>query len=413
VRILFVAHPSSIHTARWISQLPLDDWDIHLFPVHDGLVHAALHDITVHSFYRTWPFENNPNVRRKGLYWPVLKGRGKIKKCLEHIIPGKGSNAARLAGLIQSLKPDVIHVLEMQPAGYLLLEAARRINGGPRPPCVYSSWGNDLFYHGRERLHEERIRSFLAECDYYIADCQRDEKLVRDFGFRGKMLGVFSAAGGFDLKRMSTFRQPGPSSSRRVIALKGYQDVSGADSRAALNALTECRDLLHGYELVVYSVSDAIRGQLNEMARIDGLKVTELPNSPHDEMLRLFGRSRVAIGISATDGTPNAMLEAMVMGAFPVQTDTVSTPEWIDDGRNGLLVSIETASIRRALERAIADDELVDQAAEINAELTRRLAKEIVQPQILEIYRQVAGQDCVRERPSSGQFEKVARASGP
>ena len=79
-----------------------------------------------------------------------------------------------------------------------------------------------------------------------------------------------------------------------------------------------------------------------------------LPPSPNDEIIKLMGRSRIAIGIGLTDGSPVSLLEAMIMGAFPIQADTVSTGEWIRDGENGFLVPAEEpASIAQAIQRAI------------------------------------------------------------
>lgn len=388
MRILFVAYPCSVHTARWINQLPLDEWDVHLFPVHEGRVHPDLHDITVHSLFRSWPPEENSRVKRKGVRWPIATGRAGIKRYLGAFLP-RVSDASRLARVIQSLQPDVIHVLEMQSAGYLMLETFQALNGSSRAPCIYSSWGSDLYLYARQDAHNARIRAFLAQCDYYIADCERDQNLAKELGFQGKSLGVFPGAGGYDLNLMRTFKLPGLPSSRRVIALKGYQGIRGANARAAINALRESLDMLSGYELVVYSVDEAIRPDLDELSSA-GLTVNELPPSSHDEMLKLFGRARVAIGIGSSDGTPNAMLEAMAMGAFPIQSDTVSTGEWIDDGRNGFLVSPDASSIRNALYRAITEDSLVDESAGINSKLIERIDKRFVQPKVIGLYERVA-----------------------
>src|SRR4029453_10610341 len=145
MRILFVGFPDSIHTARWINQLADQKWDIHLFPVHDGPVHADLDNVTVHSFYKTWPFVNNEKVNRKGLHWPILQGRGKIKTLLEKTLPSFAVDSARLAQTIRSLSPDIIHILEMQNAGYLALESFKQLTAESIPPCIYSSWGSDLY----------------------------------------------------------------------------------------------------------------------------------------------------------------------------------------------------------------------------------------------------------------------------
>jgi glycosyltransferase involved in cell wall biosynthesis len=95
----------------------------------------------------------------------------------------------------------------------------------------------------------------------------------------------------------------------------------------------------------------------------------------------------------------------MIMGAFPIQSDTVSTGEWIDNGRNGLLVPPEDpAEVADALRKAVSDDLLVNQAADFNNSITRaRVDMEVVRPQVINAYQQVAG--C---RPFNGCFERSA-----
>jgi glycosyltransferase involved in cell wall biosynthesis len=391
MRILFVGFPDSIHTARWINQLVNENWDIHLFPVHDGPVHAELNSITVHSFFNTWPALNNERVVRKGLRWPILKGRGKIKTILEKTAPGFAADPARLAQTIQSLKPDCLHVLEMQHAGYLTLKSLNLLRADAIPPCIYSSWGSDLYRYGYHSEHASRIRDFLSRCDYYIADCHRDLLLVRKLGFRGETLGVFPAGGGFDLQQIGPFREP--ITGRSVIALKGYhgERLLGR-ALVALEGLRSCEDLIEHYEVIVYSVDTQVSEEVQRMAGTTRIRISELPYSPHIEMIRLMGRSRIAISIGLTDGTPLSLLEAMGMGAFPIQSDTVSTAEWIDNGKNGLLVPPEDSeSIALALRKALSDDELVHNAAEINAGIiAERVNASLTTPQVIELYKRAA-----------------------
>lgn len=117
-------------------------------------------------------------------------------------------------------------------------------------------------------------------------------------------------------------------------------------------------------------------------------------------MLELFGRSRIALAVNVTDGVPNAMLEAMTMGAFPIQSDTQSTSEWITDGVNGLLVNPNDAmSIATAMRRALQDDGLVDAAAIHNFKLvSERLDLASVRPRVIEMYRTIAARR-ERQRP--------------
>ncbi len=394
MRILFIAISESVHTARWLSQLADEDWDLHLFPAEFGIPHPDYRNVTIHSFYRNHRNGSNSGVHQKGIYWPLPRGIARIKQISDLLAPNIATQSARLARTIRSLKPDIVHVLEMQSSGYLMLEAMKSLSGYSLPPLIYSSWGSDIFLYGRQPEHAKKIRAFLARCDFYVSDCERDLPLAREFGFPGETLGVFPGAGGYDLAHMQQFHQRAPTSSRRVIALKGQQNIRGTNALAALEALETCADVLNGIEIVVYSASDEIRAALRRISRIEGLQVRELPNCPHEEILKLMGRARIAIGINTSDGTPNAMLEAMVLRAFPIQSDTVSTAEWIESGRNGFLVPADDSkAIAQAIRQALTDDELVDRAAEMNANLTRqRLDLSIIRPKVIDLYRKVAQQ---------------------
>ena len=57
----------------------------------------------------------------------------------------------------------------------------------------------------------------------------------------------------------------------------------------------------------------------------------------------------------------------MVLGAFPIQTNTSCADEWIVDGKSGFIVDpYNPELIVSALRKALENDALVDAAAEIN-----------------------------------------------
>ena len=398
MRILFVAMANSIHTARWMNQLAGQGWDIHLFPVEDQGIHPDLRNLTIHDFLCCRPSVLDQSIRLVGA-WPLPRGSGLAKRIVKRFATSWGDRAWRLARTIRVLQPDIVHSLEMQHAGYLTLDARSHLDGR-FPPWIYSSWGSDLFYFGRQPEHEGRIRAALAACNYYIADCQRDVRLAKEFGFKGEILGVFPGVGGYDIQHMQQFRPLPPVSARKVIALKGYHTDNWAGrALVALQALHMCADSLADYEVVIYLAGPNVRYAAEYVSRITGVRITVLPHGPHDEIVKVMGRARIAIGVNVTDGTPNTMLEAMVMGAFPVQSDTISTAEWIADGENGLLVPPEDPeAIAAAIRRALFDDALIDRAAEINARITaERIDRSVIQPQVIAMYEKVAAQG--KQRP--------------
>lgn len=86
------------------------------------------------------------------------------------------------------------------------------------------------------------------------------------------------------------------------------------------------------------------------------------------------------------------MLESMIMGAFPIQSDTLSTQEWITSGHNGLLVPPESPQqVAAALRQALADVDLVEQAAVINARIAdERLGRDWIRGQVISSYERAA-----------------------
>jgi len=381
---------NSVHTARWISQLGQEGWDVHLFPVSTRPLHPDLRDVTVHAAVRRSRPDLDRSVRQRGICWPLPRGSVRLEWALE---AGRRTNrAARLARVISTIRPDIVHSMEMQHAAYLTLESRGLLAGDRFPPWIYSCWGSDIFYFGRRPDHVERVRAVLAACDYLITDCDRDRHLAPELGFRGTFLGVFPGPGGFQIEQMRRLRSPAPASTRHVIALKGYHDDRWVGrALIALEAIHRLSAELTEYKVVIYSAEKNVRYAAEYIARTTGLRVSVLEESAPDVIVALMGCARIAIGVNVSDGTPNSMLEAMIMGALPIQSDTISTQEWIRDGENGLLVAPEDPDdVERALRRALADDELVDRAERLNERLTdERVAYPVVAPRAVEAYRRV------------------------
>ena len=383
LRILFIAMANSIHTARWVSQLKGQGWDIHVFDARESGLTPEF--TKVHCVAR----------------FPMLVGfmRHRFPALSRLVFP---SRVETLTKLIRILKPDIIHSLEMQNESYPLLEVRRKLGGKLPAPWIYSCWGNDLYWFGRQAEHESRIREVLGACDYYIADCQRDVALARSFGLKGEVLGVFPGGGGYEISRMRQWIQSGPVSARRTIALKGYSSWVGR-ALVALRALRLCADVLQGYTVKVYSAQVQTVRLAEDVSRETGIRFEMLEHGPHETIIKLMGSSRLGISVSVSDGTPNSMLEAMVMGAFPIQSDTISTAEWISHGENGLLVPPEDPEpIAAAIRRAVTEDVLVDRAAELNAKVAReRLDQDVIQPQVIAMYEKIAAQSKKKKGPAN------------
>jgi len=365
MRILVIAMSNSIHTARWISQIADRGWDIHLFPSIDcGLLHPDMKNITVYQTFYAHDRSVGHNVTLHGI--PVLSEHlaNATTLLLKKLKPGH--QLKRLVRLIGNIRPDIIHSLEIQAAGYLTMEA-KRILRGSFPPWIVTNWGSDIYFFRRFPEHEKKIREVLSSCDYYTCECERDVALAHEYGLKGRVLSVMPNAGGIDLGFAAGLRRHGATSARRVIMLKGYHSWAGR-ALVGLQALESCVDLLSGYTIAVYSVSPAVAKAGKRFEKMTGIRTKIIPKgTPHAEILGLHGSARLSIGLSVSDGLSTSFLEAMAMGSFPIQSWTACADEWIEDGKTGLLVPPEDPlAVAQAIRHALTDDEMVDHAAEKN-----------------------------------------------
>jgi glycosyltransferase involved in cell wall biosynthesis len=393
MRILFIAMANSVHTTRWINQLAGQGWDIHLFPVDDAGIHPDLRNLTFHNFLCSKPSGLNQSVRVVDS-WPFPRGADLARRVMRRFFPAWID--WKLARNIRRLKPDIVHSLELQHAGYMTLAAHAHFRGR-FPPWIVTNWGSDIFLFGRLSEHVEKIKAVLSACDYYNCECLRDVELAHAFGFKGEVLPVLPNTGGFDIERMNQIRQPGPTSARRLIMLKGYQGWAGR-ALVGLRAIGLSAAVLKGYRVIIYVASEDVRIAAELVSRATGIPIEIVPQSSHEDILRLHSRARVSIGLSIGDAASTSMLEAMVMGAFPIQSCTACADEWIEDGKTGLIVPPEDPEpIAAAIRRAVSDDALVDRAAELNAQTAReRLDQAVIRPQVIAMYEKVeANRGCV------------------
>lgn len=370
LRVLHVGLIDSIHLVKLLDLLQGLGWEQHLAPSVPGVpAHPELRGVTVHPLAPASPSRRR---RVRGAAREALRRLPSVSRALR--LPPRGpartGRAGQLADLIQELAPDLVFSHELQQAGYLTLEARALLPSFPR--WAVSCWGNDLFLYGRLPEHRLRLEALLAAADHFLCDSERDVALARELGLRGGLLPVIPIAGGYDIEASQAVRAPGPPSARRDITLKGYQHWAGR-ALVGLRALARIPELLVGRRLVVYSAHPDVALAARLLAADTGLELLLPGTLSLEDMLRLQGRARVSVGLSISDGVPQTFLEALLLGAFPIQSSTSTASEWVEDGVTGLLVPPEEpTAVAAALRLALTDDALVDAAAVRNLETARR-----------------------------------------
>jgi glycosyltransferase involved in cell wall biosynthesis len=105
----------------------------------------------------------------------------------------------------------------------------------------------------------------------------------------------------------------------------------------------------------------------------------------------LFAAARCYLGVSVSDAISTSMLEAMALGAFPIQTNTSCCEEWIEDGKNGFSIPPDDINfIADRIQEAATNDDLVDTAADLNWDLvSKRLDGSVLRKAVIQDYRKL------------------------
>lgn len=373
MKILFVSMPST-HVIRWIENLKDTSHELYWFDVMSrGNIETT---IPVQQF-TNWEKRKRSNVKGEyslSVHFPLL---------FEKVEPFLKITAnEQLAILIKTIQPDIIHSFEMQGCSYPIRKTMRQY---PNIKWIYSCWGNDLYYFKQFSDHQTRIKSVLARVNYIHTDCKRDYNLAKELGFKGKHLGVIPGGSGFKIDEFSPFKLS--VKNRRIILVKGYQHQFGR-GLTIVKALQEMQSELQGFDIVVFGAHNVVMKYIEENKL--PFQVYYRHGLLHNELVVLMGKSLIYLGSSISDGMPNTLLEAILMGAFPIQSNPGGvTEEVIHHGENGLLIE-DPESIEEIKERirfAISNPKMIENANKINTILAQeKLEYEMVKEKIVAMY---------------------------
>ncbi len=275
--------------------------------------------------------------------------------------------SGRLRRVIGEIRPDLVHAMRIPYEGMLAADAYSGI------PLVISVWGNDFTLHARSNGLMEHYTSWAMQvADALHADCQRDLRLAKEWGFdAGRPTLVAPGNGGI---QAAIFHPPEtPVEQAMIVNPRGFRAYVRNDTffRAIPRVLEQRPDAKF---LCVAMAGEPLAEQWVRQLGIES-SVELLPAVPHTEMGDVLRRAQVLVSLGVHDGTPNTLLEGMACGCLPVAGDLESIREWIKPGKNGVLVdAADPQSVANGILEALNNKNLRQEAAGINEKLIRERA---------------------------------------
>lgn len=311
-KILFVGFPNSIHSENWINSINFKKYDVFFFPTshHKFLLNKKINfynkNYKIELINKIIFFILNLISLKKLIFMPKV-----FLKQLIH-------NKYILSSYINYLKPDIIHCLEFQHAGYLLFDALREKKFNQHK-LILSNYGSDIFYFEKFQFHKKKIRKILNFFDEVVCESKRDILLCKKYNSRIKSHLILNSAGiNFKVGNLLNLKL------RKNIIIKGYQGKFG---RYFL-ILSYLRNLKNEFKYkTIYVYSSNLFTRIYSNIFFSDLNITFLPNMTKKKLIYYFKKSFIYIGASISDGVSTSALDSISTKTFPLQSNTATLNE--------------------------------------------------------------------------------------
>jgi glycosyltransferase involved in cell wall biosynthesis len=380
MKILMVSMFSN-HFFNWTEQLRNSGHEIYWIDVFDSNTYVSKIDFVDQII--GWRYKWN----YPGRYW-IKKELPKLNRTINLL------NQRDLVELVEDklkeIQPDVVQSFVLFSAGYPILNLMGKY---PRIKWIYSAWGNDLYFMQQFPNELDKIIKTLPHFDYMFADCDRDSIIAEKLGFKGRYLGTFPGGGGYDINYWKKYTRE--FTKRNIILIKGYQGELGR-SRFVIKAISDLKEMLQDFQIVIFGSSEELFEDIVETGVDSWLNVRINKNITHKEVMKLMGKTKIYIGNCISDGMPNTLLEAIVMEAFPIQSNPGgATAEIIKHKINGLLIenSENEKEIADHIKKSLNNSKMMQDAIEYNNKFVKpKLDREFISRQVNQRYQYVEEQ---------------------
>ena len=377
-KILIIGMFDSIHLARWLSQFENEKIDFVLFP-------SKKFKYVNYDLLKLVTSQKIASYRFAKPYF-VFKYIGFTDYFLVSIFKLLKLNL-KLLFLRRITHKNIfnyIHAIELQGAAYLYDLLPEQIQD--RTSLIVTNYGSDIQYFQNIPEHQERIRSVLSKADFYSAECQRDYESALKLGFKGKFLPCIPNAGGFknEIFELNLV----PSNERKLIMAKCYGGAFGLGA-LIIDALERFLQNNTDVKVVMHSVTNDLLNKSRNLQIAFPNRVvvyTVREKIPRNEIVDYLSKSRIYIGASRSDGISTSFLEALCLGAFPIQTDTSCASEWIELGFFGSIIRPANSDIFTAINVNYFDKELENKRAQNLENAKRYLSYDLIQSQAIKFY---------------------------
>lgn len=239
--------------------------------------------------------------------------------------------------IIKDYKPDFIVIIQVDTAAFSTIIANTK-----NIPTLVIAFGSDvLIIPDKGFLYKQLAKFVLKKGKYFNTGAKFAAEKMNILA--GKNLNVVVANSGFEPGCKPMEKQNIVYSNRLHKPLYRISQIVEAFARFV-------KDGRDDWKLVIGATGEEenLKQKSKELGIED--KVEFIGWVEKETNNYYYSISKIWISIPETDNTPISLMEAMAAGCIPIMSDLIANREWVEDGKNGIIVSDYNSNyIERAL----------------------------------------------------------------
>ncbi|MDD3101645.1 MAG: glycosyltransferase family 4 protein [Patescibacteria group bacterium] len=313
MKICFLATADSIHSKKWIEYFAKQGHEVYWLSLGIG-----------------------SNDIPEGIkFYLIRKSPLKLLRPLIYTL--------EIKNILNKIKPDIFHIHQVWMAGAI----GALINFHP---LVLTAWGSDILLAPKSKLKKPLIKLALKRADLITCDAWHIREAMIKLGANSSK--IIKICFGIDTKKFS----PGPKDENLISELK-IQNCPIIISLRNFKPIYDIETLIKAIPLVLKEFSETkfiIAGEGSEENKIKNLaKDLKILNNirfvgsiQNNELPKYLKTSDIYISTALSDaGISASTAEAMSCQLPVVITNTGENEKWIEEGKNGFLISIRNPEI--------------------------------------------------------------------
>ena len=283
--------PKSVHVSSFILALKEREKNIYLLSEEACDFEGVIEEFVI-SFRQLQP-------------WKVIKNYFKVKK------------------LIQALKPDVIHIHQVNRLAFVVAKIAKSLN----IRVVSTAWGSDVLLMPKKNiLYKFIVRSTLKNSDAVTADSKDMISAMKSIVNEEKYLLLQYGIDPIESEEKEKI----------IYSNRLHEPLYRIDQIIAYFA--EFSKTNSDWKLVIAGTGSETR-KLNKLAKELDIesKIEFVGWQQKEENRGWYAKSMIYISIPTSDGTSVSLLESMSAECIPVVSDLPVSHEWIRQNENGVI----------------------------------------------------------------------------